>query len=82
MRELISFCFKGGEKQFIPATKFSRTWSDDKNKFKKTFDNISLELAINFLLDNCIFNFGNFSTNQQTNPIGSSPAPFKVNLYL
>ena len=34
MRELINFCFKAGEKQFIAVTKFGATWTDNKNKFK------------------------------------------------
>ena len=31
MRELIKFCFEGGEKQFIAVKKFGATWTD---KFK------------------------------------------------
>ena len=34
MRELIKFCFEGGEKQFIAVKKFGATWTDNKNKFK------------------------------------------------
>ena len=30
MRELISFCFKGGRKHYIDVTNFSGTWTDDK----------------------------------------------------
>ena len=61
MRELIDFYFKGGEKQHITATQFGATKTDDKNEFKATFDNASLTLVINFLLDNCFFNFGNLT---------------------
>ena len=31
MRELINFCFKGGEKQFIAVTKLGVLWTDNKN---------------------------------------------------
>ena len=34
-RDLIIFCFKNGEKQFIGLTKFRTTWTDDENKFKR-----------------------------------------------
>ena len=53
MKELINFCFKGGEKQLNPVTKFRATHTDNKNNHKITFDKASLKLAINFLLDNC-----------------------------
>ena len=33
MKELISFCFKGGETQFIAATKFFVKWTDNITKF-------------------------------------------------
>ena len=32
--------------------KFGATWINDKSKFKTTFNEVSLKLAINFLLDN------------------------------
>ena len=35
------------------------TWTYNKNKIKRIFDKASLKLAINFLLDNFFFNFGN-----------------------
>ena len=60
-RKLINFCFKGGEKQVIVVSKLGATWTDSKNKFRITFDKASLKLSINFLLDNCFFNFGNLS---------------------
>ena len=59
IRELITFSFEIGEKQFIFVTKFDETWTDDKNKFKRTFDKPSPILTINFLL-----NFNNL------NPLG------------
>ena len=80
MRQLI----KGDEKQFIVVTKFGAKWTDNKLKFKITFDKASLKLTINFLLDNCFFvKFGNLSFPQITGiPMGSDPAPFMANLFL
>ena len=73
IRQLINFCFEGR----------GRTWSDIQDKFKVTFDKASLKLVINFLLDNCFFNFGNLSFQQITGiPIGSDPATFMANLLL
>ena len=61
MTELLIFCLKGGEKQFIALTKFGTTWTDNRNKFKTTFKKASLNIAINFLLDPCFFYFDNLS---------------------
>ena len=55
MRELINFCFKSGEKQFIAVRKFGVAETEKKNKVKTTFDKASLKLFINFLIDNCFF---------------------------
>ena len=84
MRELINFFFKGREKQFIAITKLEATQTDDKNKFKITFNKTSLKLAINFLPGNFFFfNFGNFPFRQITGiRIGFDPALFKTNLFL
>ena len=51
MKELISFCFDGEEKQFIAEINFSTTLTEDKNRFKITFYETFLKLVINFLLD-------------------------------
>ena len=81
MRELINFCFKGGEKQFIAAAKFRATWTDNKSKFKITFDKVSLKLSINFFLSNCFFNFGSFAFRYITAILMSFDSePFMANL--
>ena len=47
------------------------------------FDKASLKLAINFLLDKCFFDFGDFLFWQFTGiPMGSDPAPFTANIFL
>lgn len=48
MAELINVCFKGGEKQFLVVTDFGAIWTNNKNKFEKTFKKDSLNLAITF----------------------------------
>ena len=55
MRELISFCSNGGNKQFVILTKLGAKRTDDINKFKITFNKAYLKLVINFLLNNCFF---------------------------
>ena len=50
MRELLLNCLKAHEIQFIVVTNFGVEWTDYKNKFKTTFDQVSLKLAISFLL--------------------------------
>ena len=83
IRELIHFCFIGGEKQFIAVIKFGAIQTDDKNRFKTKFVKATLKLAINFLLDNFFFNFGNLSFRQIiVNRMGSDLAPFVANLFL
>ena len=63
--------------------KFGATWINDKSKFKTTFNEVSLKLAINFLLDNCFFNFGTLSFLQIMEiPVGSDPVYFVANLFL
>ena len=52
MRGLVYNFFKAYEIQFIVVTSFGVEWTDYKNKFKTTFDKVSLKLAISFLLDN------------------------------
>ena len=46
-RELISFCFKGREKQLIAVTQFSATWADDKNKCKYNLTDVSINISKN-----------------------------------
>ena len=53
-RELINFCFCGGEKRFI-ALRNSVQLGLTLKKIKVTFDKAALKLGINFLLDN--YNF-------------------------
>jgi len=83
MRELINFCFKGGENKYIAVNKFGARWVKEKNPNMTVFDKTSLKLAINFLLDNCFFRVGNLIFRQVIGiPMGTDPAPFMANLFL
>ena len=83
IRELINFPFKDGGKEFISINKFRARLTDNQKKFKITSDKSSLKLAINILLNNCFFNFGNLLFQQITGTsMGSDPATFIVNLFL
>ena len=59
--EPVNDCFKRAEKQFTVAAKYGAQWTDDENKVRATFHKSSLEVAINFRLDNCLFIFVNLS---------------------
>ena len=72
-----------GKKQFVAVQKFGVTWAVDKNRFKITTDKSSLKPANNFLLENCVFNFGDMSFCQVIGiPMVSDPAAFMVNIFL
>ena len=83
MEELINFCFKGGERQFIVVKKFGAAWTVNKNKYKRTFGKAFLKRGINFLFDNCPFDFGYLCFRQITAvPMGFDREPFKTNVFL
>ena len=84
MRELTNIYFKRDERQIIVVANLCATWTDDKNKLKKTFDKASLKWAINFLLDLCFaFNIGNLVFQQIIwIATGSDPTPVIGHLFL
>lgn len=83
MKELINFCFKDGENNFISVIKFDATGTGNKSKFKMIFDRAFLKLAINFLLNNISFSFGNLPFQQITGtPMGFDAAPCMSDLFL
>ena len=83
MNELIDFCFKGGNKNYIMVNKYGAYWATDDNSNCLTFNNLTLKHAIKYLLDNCYFSLGNKLFKQVIGiPMGSDPAPFLANLFL
>ena len=54
MRELINLARRNS----LCHDKICATCTDNENQFKVTFDKNSFKLAIDFILDNCFFNFG------------------------
>ena len=83
MNELIDFCFKGGNKNYIVVNKYSAYWVSDNNSNRLTFTNSTLKHAIKYLLDDSYFSFGNKIFKQVIGiPMGSDPAPFLANLFL
>ena len=83
LREIINFCFKGGDKKYIEVNKYRAKWVSLRHASNVTFDKRSLKLAINYLLDNCYFNIGDIVLRQVVGiPMGSDPAPFMANLFL
>ena len=83
MKEVIDFCFKDKQSQYIAITIYGVTWVNNINKHTISLDKQSLKLAINYLLDQCIFNVRSLTFRQSIGiPMGSDPAPFMANLFL
>ena len=62
--EIINFGFKGSDKFYIRITKYGVQWVKVINKCNVTFDKTFLKLALNFLLNQRFFSFGNFFFRQ------------------
>lgn len=54
MKELLQFCFKGSEIDFVSQTKLDTIWANDNNKIESIFDKASLHAIIKLMLDNRI----------------------------
>lgn len=82
MNELVDFCFRGGSHEQLSVSSYYARWvknircglSFTKTKFKE---------ALNYLMGDCYFTFGNKIFRQVIGiPMGSDPAPFMANLFL
>ena len=76
------FGFKGAEKQFIAATKFSVIWNEDKSKFKATFDKAALRTNLSNLEANLyyIHHIHLYTSNHTEITMGCDPASFISNV--
>ena len=77
MGELINFCFKGEDKEFIRITRYSAMWTNNQQKYGLSCNKTSLKFAINYLLlDNCYVTLGSTCFRQLIGtPVWSDPAP-------
>ena len=79
MLELIIFCFYGGDKEFIVIIENGATCNNDQRKYRLSFNKTSLNVAINYLLDNCSLTLGSTCLGQLIEiPVGSDSAPFYI----
>ena len=83
---IIDFCFQGGSHEFIsftPSSKSYARWVPNNSKAKIKFDITLVKEALEYLIKNCFFTFGNKVFRQVIGiPMGSDPAPFMANLFL
>ena len=83
MRELIEFCFKGGNKRIIKVDRYGASWVTEEKSSSVYFSKNRLKDAVRYLLNHCYFRFGNKIFRQKIGiPMGSDPAPFFANLFL
>ena len=78
LHELVDFCFKGGNAEFIAVNQYRAYWTNQKKSSDAfTFSKASLKNAIKYLLDNCYFKLGNKIFKQVIGiPMGSDPLHF------
>lgn len=82
MKELLQFCFKGSEIDFVSQTKLDTIWANDNNKIESIFDKASLHAIIKLMLDNRFLNFGILSILQIVGiSMGFYSASFMANIY-
>ena len=83
MNELVDFCFRGGDKQYI-AVNFGRAfWVDTLHQHQIVFTKQKVKDALEYLMSNCYFTVGSHVFRQIIGiPMGSDPAPFMANLFL
>ena len=83
---ITDFCFQGGSHEFISFTLSSKSyarWVPNNSKAKIKFDITLVKEALEYLMKNCFFTFGNKVFRQVIGiPMGSDPAPFMANLFL
>ena len=83
LNDMIDFCFKGGNHQFISVTKFGAKWVGQNRPGATIFTKSSLKNATKYLIENCFFKLGSKIFKQIIGiPMGSDPAPFFANLFL
>ena len=83
LSNVIKLAFKHAKRNFISIYDKSFAWVNKAKDTTFTFDEESLIEAVNFLLDNCYFTFGNRIFRQIIGvPIGVDPGPYIANLTL
>ena len=55
LNELIDFCFKGGDKEYISVDRYGAKWVSQEKRGCVMFTKTSLKKSVKYLLDNCFF---------------------------
>ena len=83
MGEITDFCFKGGAHDLLSVSKSRASWVAKSNRSGAKFSKPLFKEALEYLMNNCYFVFGNKIFRQIIGiPMGSDPAPFMANLFL
>ena len=82
MNELVDFCFQGGTHEQLSLTKYGAKWVSKNNRSGLRFTRSMVKDALEYLMGNCNFTFGDKVFRQVIGiPMGSDPAPFIANLF-
>ena len=86
MNDITDFCFQGGSHELISFSLSSKSyarWVPNNSKAEIKFSKPMVKEALEYLMNNCFFTFGNKIFRQVIGiPMGSDPAPFMANLFL
>ena len=83
MNELVDFCFQGGTHEQLSLAKYGAKWVSKNNRSGLRFTRSMVKDALEYLMGNCYFTFGDKVFRQVIGiPMGSDPAPFVANLFL
>ena len=83
MNELVDFCFQGGTHEQLSLAKYGAKWVSKNNRSGLRFTRSMVKDALEYLMENCYFTFGDKVFRQVIGiPMGSDPAPFMANLFL
>ena len=86
MGHITDFCFQGGSHDLISFSLSSKSharWVPNSCKAEIKFSKPMVTEALEYLMNNCFFTFGNTIFRQVIGiPMGSDPAPFMANLFL
>ena len=81
--KITDFCFQGGSHELLSLSKSRASWVAKNNRSGVKFTKSLFKEALDYLMNNCFFTFGNKIFRQTIGiPMGSDPAPFMANLFL
>ena len=83
MNNICDFCFQGGANEQLSVSSSGARWVSKNNRSGIQFSKQLFKNAMEYLMGNCYFTFGDRVFRQVIGiPMGSDPAPFMANLFL